>query len=816
MKPSLAFPFLPFVCAAVLFALSVLSVSAARGNQPPALSPEHLRVVAGWLTPQPGSFGRPLSDRAAWEGIAKRPTFQDVIPTAERFLTQAVPDLPDDLYLDFSRTGNRTRWQKVNSRRQAFLSPLVLAECLENRGRFLPKIEEVLRAFCAERTWVMPAHDRGLANFHGKTIDIDLKSSARGWELATVLYLLGTKLHPAVRDLVRTEVTRRILDPYEGMVSGKRKTNWWMHTTNNWNAVCLAGVTGAGLALLPSCRRRALYVGAAEHYSQNFLRGFTRDGYCSEGVGYWNYGFGHYLMLSELLFQATKGRCDLMARPEVKAPAQYGFRLDILNGVYPAFADCPVTAKPGARERWYVSRKYRLGHRDADALDPASPGGGLVAALMYSFPNSASQMPPADEAAPGPGLRDWFEDAGVLVARPAAGSPCRLGVALKGGHNAEHHNHNDVGSYVVVVGSTPVLLDPGAETYSARTFSSHRYDSKLLNSFGHPVPRVAGKLQRPGAKARATVLRTEFTPQQDTLVLDLKAAYPVDALTRLERTFIYSRRGTGSLTIRDEVEFSAPRAFGTALITRGQWRQEKPGTLVVTDFEEGVHVTIQAAGAPVEVVAERIEENAPVKPTRVGIDFVHPVKSGSISLTVTPLDLGDGAALRNGGFEQGLWGWRIPADGFGAVSTEQAAQGAHSLKLVDGTSFRGSNITAARVAATGGGRFVLRGKYFGVSGHGVGLYVRYLDVHGRRLNAGARGWMTAVGTLGGRDRRWKPFSFAFTAPKETRWLQVWIHTGNASRVEGYLDCLELVPESGSAGARNLHLQHAVGVAPGRG
>ena len=111
-------------------------------------------------------------------------------------------------------------------------------------------------------------------------------------------------------------------------------------------------------------------------------------------------------------------------------------------------------------------------------------------------------------------LRSWFEDAGVLIARPAQDSDAVLGVALKGGHNAEHHNHNDVGSYVVVVKDRAVLLDPGSEVYTARTFSAQRYESKLLNSFGHPVPVVAGQLQQTGREAHAEVLATEFTDEQ--------------------------------------------------------------------------------------------------------------------------------------------------------------------------------------------------------------------------------------------------------------------------------------------------------------
>jgi len=33
-----------------------------------------------------------------------------------------------------------------------------------------------------------------------------------------------------------------------------------------------------------------MFAAAAEKYVENFLAGFTPDGYCSEGLGYWNYG----------------------------------------------------------------------------------------------------------------------------------------------------------------------------------------------------------------------------------------------------------------------------------------------------------------------------------------------------------------------------------------------------------------------------------------------------------------------------------------------------------------------------------------------
>ena len=95
----------------------------------------------------------------------------------------------------------------------------------------------------------------------------------------------------------------------------------------------------------------------------------------------------------------------------------------------------------------------------------------------------------------------------------------------------------------------------------ARTFSAHRYDSKVLSSYGHAVPVISGQLQRTGREAKARVLRAEFSDPEDTLVLDLRSAYALPELERLERTFVYHRVAPASLTVRDEVVFTSPRPF---------------------------------------------------------------------------------------------------------------------------------------------------------------------------------------------------------------------------------------------------------------
>ncbi|NOX55764.1 MAG: heparinase [Planctomycetes bacterium] len=559
-------------------------------------------------------------------------------------LKEPIPELTDELYLDFSRTGNRSRCQRVMAARHRRVSVLVMAECLENRGRFLPAIEEALRAVCSEKTWVMPAHDRRLRNFRGEVNEIDLQVAGLSWELATVLSWLGDRLSQDVRTLVSSELERRTFRPLEHAVRTGQPRLWWLTGTNNWNAVCLAGTTGAALATIESTERRAFFVAAAEKAIRNFLSGFTPDGYCSEGIGYWNYGFGHFVLLAETLFQATQGKLDLLQLdPKIKSVALYGHRMEITPGVYPAFADCHVGAEPAAWIMGWLSRRLGLGLREVEkrglALDwkRSYP---LFAVGLMGFPNSASRHPSAASGADRHALRDWFPVAGVLICRLSAGKT-PFGVAMKGGHNAEHHNHNDVGSFVVAVGGHAPLVDPGSEVYTRRTFSSRRYESKVLNSFGHPVPVVAGRLQRSGRSAAAKVLRAEFTDAADTLVLDLRAAYPVSGLKILQRTFICSRQDGGRLTVVDQVAFTTKQTFGTALITFEKWRQTDSKKLLIGEGSDAVSVEIDAGGVPFRVHGEMIDEDLSDgrKPTRIGIDCVAPVQAATIRLTIRPARL---------------------------------------------------------------------------------------------------------------------------------------------------------------------------------
>lgn len=589
------------------------------------------------LPVEPAGLGPTIADREAWERIAELPAYRDAVRRGVRLVGASPPPLPESLYLEFSETGNRRGYERAFSRLRGMLRDLVIAECIEAQGRFLPAAEAVLSAVCDQPTWVLPAHDRGLDNLYGRRIDIDLVAASTGWTLATALHLLGDHLDEAVAERVRRELQHRIFGPYLAMVRGTRPPAWWMRHNANWNAVCTAGVVGAALAVLELAEERAVVLAGMERSMPRYLAGFGEDGYCSEGLAYWNYGFGHFILLAETVRRATGGAMDPMGFAGAARAARFPAGIRILPGVYPAFADCPVRAEPVPRHLWYISRRY--GYRYDVPEQARCAGGGTLydRALFCLSPHAAFQS--AVGARPSAGdteLRSVFPRAGVFVFRP---SDARngLGVALKGGHNGEHHNHNDVGSFVCAVRGKALLVDPGKEVYTARTFSPRRYESDVINSFGHPVPVVSGSLQRTGVDACGTVLSVVSTDRREEVVLDMTAAYDVPELELLERTFRYRRNGDGRLVVVDTARFSRPARFESAVVTFSAW-EEADGGLRVRDGDAALHVAIDTGGASAEIVSTVIDEDLGLdrQPVRIGIRLVHPTREARIRLVVTP------------------------------------------------------------------------------------------------------------------------------------------------------------------------------------
>lgn len=496
---------------------------------------------------------------------------------------------------------------------------------------YLEKLEELIGKVCDFPTWVLPAHDKKLLNFSGKTVEIDLASALTGWRLATILGLFRDDLSPAIASRLQTELRRRILDPFDRIITGKRAPFWWMTRKMNWNAVCLAGITGTALAAEPDAGKRLRMVEAALRYSRYFLESFLPDGYCSEGAAYWNYGFGHYLYMSAMIYLATSRRLNLLDQEAARVPALYPDRIVLAGGWIPAFADCNYKTRIAQQ---YLDLRDLLLKRSQNRA-PLGWFPELFLAVELSDPGMPEDSGKKEDLEPV----SVFPVGGVALMRPGNSRSCRIAAAVKGGNNDELHNHNDVGSYSIVVdGAAPVAGDPGAEVYNAWTFGPKRYENPIMNSFGHTLPRPAGQLQIPGKQTDARLLEQKQDADSFFWKLDLRNAYRIASMTRLERSFLYSRAGSGSFSVTDAVQFTKPERFESALIAFGSFRRLSSNLLELEFSGKKLLASIQTDGEPFTLVPAEIKGvyQGGLKPWRIAIRLNRPVRQARISVTFTP------------------------------------------------------------------------------------------------------------------------------------------------------------------------------------
>lgn len=560
------------------------------------LSTARIHEIAGMLSAEPSGFGRPCSDRAAW--TPDLTVLQGFVSQAEQALNTPFPEFDEQAYLQFTKTGDRQPMERNLGSRMNQLVPLVLAECVEYKGRFLSRIAEVMDSLAAMPSWTLSAHDPQLLNLHGVRYYVDLNAADMADNMAEALYLLGDRIPAATRNHVMEEMEKHVFGPMrksfeQGNRAEDHNGNWWLYADMNWNAVCVKGVTGAALTVLPSVEDRAVFVSAAEHYIQHYDDGFNPDGYDTEGLGYWNYGFSHFIELRENMLRTTGGRIDLLASARMQKAALFGMEFPMMPDNAAAFGDAGVMPRPDAHLTHIIDHIFQISQKSAEPSDQniGVQHVGLTSLVLDLFPVSGDQLPTPPELSHHD-LQTYYADSGVLVSRPAPGQD--LAVTIKAGGNTTH-SHNDIGSFVIGFDDVQPVGDPGGPRYyTGATFGPHRLDSKLLNSFGHPVPEIDGRLQLDATKVKVNVLSHSFTPQEDRIAIDMTPAYDVPGLKQLTRILVHSRHGSGAIEITDEFTVTKPTDVIESFPTHGTWQKINDHTLLFSSGGKQLRVTIEA------------------------------------------------------------------------------------------------------------------------------------------------------------------------------------------------------------------------------
>jgi hypothetical protein len=531
-----------------------------------------------------------LADRTGWEALPAA-TRTALIEEGASALARPWALLPATTFLEYRRVGNRSRYEAINKARREKLRTLVMAECAEGKGRFLDEIVNGLWATLEESWWGFPAHLNAQKAGSGlPDVDepvVDLFAAETSALLSWALYLIGPafdKVSPLIRPRIHAEIERRILAPLLA------RTDWgWMgyakgSKPNNWNPwICSNWLISALLTDRDEARRRAGVMKALE-VADHFLNGYDDDGGCDEGPGYWNAAGGALFDNLELLRSASGGQIDVYGVPLVKEIGRYIYRAHIAGDWYTNFADASAVVHIDGNMVWRYGQ--RIGDAKMASLGAwaakehnAVTAGSINRQLNRIFTSEEMKKSPASETL----VRDvWLPGIQVMTARMQEGSTKGLYIAAQGGHNAESHNHNDVGNFMVYANGKPAIIDVGVETYSAKTFSSKRYEIWTMQSAYHNCPTIDGVMQSPGRQFEARDVKYSVSDAAAEMSMDIAAAYPKEAGLKSWRRTLRFDRGKGMIEVRDRYAASkAPKEIALTLMTIAKMRPAGAGAVLV-------------------------------------------------------------------------------------------------------------------------------------------------------------------------------------------------------------------------------------------
>jgi hypothetical protein len=542
----------------------------------------------------------PLNDRrwrAAFAIPAVASILADVLERARVEAPEPLPVLTDEAYRDFAATGVRLRFEFVYFERRRRLARAAIALLAQPqdpvwRHSFLAKLDDIF----AEESWALPAH---VKNDTGRdALCIDLFAAETANLMGECLNVFGSIIPDELTHRIRERLRRDFFENYRDHAEDL----WWAKGHNNWNAVCHQGVVGAALAVEES---PDLLADLCLHMAKGlpeFLSGYGPDGGCSEGPGYWVYGFGWFSVLNEQLETRTQGRLSLFAGDaKVEAIARYGPAVILASQKLVNFADSPSSEvlRPSLLD--YLGRRlddtdcrrqalenYRHLGRSGIDLEAERADLFFLLRLFLQWPPMATETP----VPPKPDV--FFHDLQVWVVHGRDTNGRLWEIAAKGGHNDEHHNHNDLGSFILNVDGVPLITEIGAPEYTRDFFRAEtRYSFLAARSLGHSLPVINGQEQAVGRDFKAKILRAETNTDTATFEVDLTGAYPANASCRkLVRTLTLVKN-TGELRWTDALELGPAATVESAVISDAEAVAIQSPRLATIE-KEGITLSLHA------------------------------------------------------------------------------------------------------------------------------------------------------------------------------------------------------------------------------
>ena len=564
------------------------------------------------------------SDRAAWTELTGD-SAADLIRRGEKALKHTWTHIPASAYLEFERSGDRNVMQRIESANRGAMISLMLAELAEGKGRFISHLADGAWFTAEQTSWVLSAHQvrqkskRALPDRREQLID--LASGRTGSLMALTWYFFRDefdKIDPSISYAIEDAVKRNILDCF--LNEEEHRANWWMgldpnHVVlNNWTPWCTSDVLLSFLLMEKDQARLDEAIRLGRGAIDAWLGYISEDGACEEGPGYWDAAAGKLFDLIQMLKDASGGACDLSRTPRYRRMGEFISRAYAADGWVFNFADGSPRLSTPAGQIWLYGEL--LGSREMSnfglSVLPEKNGRFQMPSLVLNDayraiecirfrPRMAAAVDSLNALAALQGhpavveslRRDvptatWYPETEQCFLRNAQG----WAFAAKGGFNNESHNHNDIGTCILYVDGTPVLVDAGVGTYTRDTFGKNRYKIWTMQCQWHNLPMPNGVEQVFGGAYKAREARCDA--KKGSFSLELAGAYPEKAALRsLKRSYQLSMKGKASLKITDRYALLERKAPDQAhFLVRGKVLLQGKGVLVIQN-EGGASVRMR-------------------------------------------------------------------------------------------------------------------------------------------------------------------------------------------------------------------------------
>ena len=502
----------------------------------------------------------PQAGDSFWRDSIPTEMRQSYVSYGEQYADKPWTVLPWTVFAEYKITGNRVNYEGICFEKRRQLAALVMAEIMEGKGRFIHQIIDGIGSFCEETWWGIPAH-------YSKPIpltelqEVDLFNAETAGLIAWTRYMLEKQLDAfssALCQRIDGEIERRILQP------AVERDYWWKTAGMNWNPWICSNWLACVLICEKDEARKAEAIRQIRQATQAFIDAYPEDGGCDEGPGYWDRAAASMFEIMRLLdFEPTGVRSQetgvMRQESKVRRMAAYAYKTYIGNDYCVCFADAHENKSVQQVNivypfgLWLNDQTMRefgawLGQRKQVLTNPAAlfdksgnfPTLGRELFFLRHIREFMAEQPRE------PLLKDvWLPDLQIMTARRG-----NLYVAMKGGHNGESHNHNDVGSFIVYRNNGPLFIDPAVGEYTAQTFGNGRYDIWTMQSQYHNLPQINGTDQKDGKAFAAKVV----SHKNGQLTLDIAGAYPAEAdVKSWKRTVTATKSG---ITVTEDFELN--------------------------------------------------------------------------------------------------------------------------------------------------------------------------------------------------------------------------------------------------------------------